>query len=214
MAGLKLVTAPVNLAVALADVKSYLRITGTADDTMLTNMIKAATTFFEGITNRRCISQVWDYYRDNFPAAKFNDAMFQGGSYAEGKLSEYLVTSQSIEFPLFPLVSVSNFNTYPDDGVAVPFSSSLYFVDTVSEPGRVSLLSDGSWPSTVLRPVNGIQIKATVGYGSLTSDVPAGIQQVLTNITGVFYQQRGCDESKIPQSILQQINSYRIMRLG
>ncbi len=213
MAGLKLVTAPSGLAVALADVKSYLRITGTADDTMLTNMINAATYYFERTTNRACINQTWDYYLDNFPAAKMNDAMFQGGSYVEGKLSEFLVTSQFITVPIFPLVTVANFNTYADDGVAVAFSSSLFYVDIISEPGRVSLLSAGSWPSTALRPVNGIQIKFNAGYGASSSSVPAGIQQIITNIVGVFYQQRGCDESLIPQSINAQIYPYRVMRL-
>lgn len=213
MAGLKLVTAPAAQALVLADVKNYLRISGTADDTMLTGMIDAATQYVESVTNRRLINQVWDYYLDNFPAAKLNDAAFQGGSYIEGKLSEFLVTSNFLTIPLFPLVSISSFNTYADDGVAVLFASTNYVVDVVSEPGRVSLLSSGSWPSTVLRPINGIQVRFTVGYGAASTSIPYGLRQVVMNVVGVFYQQRGCDESKIPSSISAQLQQWRVMRL-
>lgn len=214
MAGTKLITPPASQPVALADVKNYLRITGTADDVMLTGMIDAATQFVENITNRRLITQTWDYFLDNFPYSRINDSIFAGGDYAEGKLSEVLVTAKYLTLPYFPVQSVTAFNTYADDNVAVLNPSTNYFVDTVSEPGRVSLLTSGTWPTTILRPVNGIQVRFVCGYGLLDTDVPYGLRQAVQNIVGVFYGQRGCDESKIPPSVIAQLNPYRVMRIS
>src|SRR3954467_7877050 len=119
MAGLKLVTAPTVPAVTVADLKSYLRITSTSDDAMLLTMIYGAINYFEKVTSRRLITQTWDYYLDSLPQQRFNDAMFHGGDYAEGKLSEYLSTQKKIEIPLFPLLDVTQINTYADDDVAL-----------------------------------------------------------------------------------------------
>jgi hypothetical protein len=214
MAGLKLITPPILQPIALADVKNYLRITGTTDDAMLTGMIDAATAYIERITSRRLITQTWDYYLDSFPAQKFNDAAFGGGDYVEGKLSEFLGTAGFLTIPLFPLQSVTYLNTYADDAVAVLMASSDYIVDTVSEPGRLSVKTSTTWPTTFLRPVNGVQVRFICGYGANPTDVPYGLRQAIQNIVGVFYLQRGCDESKIPPSISAQIQTYRIMRLA
>jgi len=46
-----------------------------------------------------------------------------------------------------------------------------YFVDAVSEPGRVSLGYSKLWPTEVLRPANAVCVRFTAGYPSYTGVV-------------------------------------------
>lgn len=209
---LKLVTAPASEPVLLADVKTFLRIDTNADDTMLTDFIKAATRIIEKWINRRLITQTWDFYLDNFPYFYSFDSLKEGVT--EGKLSEYLGTKKFIQIPLYPLQSVTFLKTYDENNVDYTMDSNLYHIDTISEPGRFSLKLNSTWPSTVLRPVNGVQIRFICGYGS-SSDVPFEIKQAIMQTVGLFYSNRGCSETEdsIPKSALALLQAYRVMRL-
>jgi hypothetical protein len=211
---LKLVAAAALDPVALSDVKNYLRIEGTTDDTMLTGFISAATRMVEKFIDRRLINQTWDLFLDDFPRSFNFDSLREGTT--EGKLSEYLSDKEFIEIPLFPLQSVTHLKTFDDSNTEFTMSNSLYYVDTISEPGRLSLTNNGTWPSTVLRPVNGVNIRFVCGYGANASDVPFELRQAIMEIVGKFYSERGCSESEdsIPKSALMLLTSYRVFRLG
>ncbi len=55
MQALKLISAPGADPVSLSELKTYLRIDTSADDTMLTNFISAATRTVESFLNRKLI---------------------------------------------------------------------------------------------------------------------------------------------------------------
>ena len=57
MAGIRVTTAPSVEPLALADVKSYLRISGSGEDTLLNTMIEAVRVFCEEFTGRALITQ-------------------------------------------------------------------------------------------------------------------------------------------------------------
>lgn len=139
---LVLVTAPTSDPVAVADVKNYLRIDTSVDDAMLTSFISAATRVIEKYLNRRLITQTWDFYMDRFPAAIFNDALMSSDGVTTGRLSEFLSQKKFIEIPYFPLQSVTYLKTFDDSNNEYTMSSSDYYVDQVSEPGRLSLKND------------------------------------------------------------------------
>jgi len=208
------VTAPAIDPVALADVKTFLRISGTADDAMLTAFISAATRIIERYTSRRLITQTWDYFADRFPSDnKFDSMNFEGT--IEGKLSEFISTKKFIAIPLFPLQSVTYLKTYDDANVAYTMTSTEYFVDVKSEPGRLALTNNSTWPTTFLRPVQGIEIRFVCGYGALATDVPYELRHAIMQTVGVFYTNRGCAENEdaIPKSALALIQAYRVFRL-
>jgi len=211
MQALKLISAPGADPVSLSELKTYLRIDTSADDTMLTNFISAATRTVESFLNRKLITQTWDLWMDNFPSEFKIDALKDGVQ--EGKLSEYLSTKKVIQIPFFPLQSVTYLKTYDDDATEYTMPSSDYIVDTYSEPGRLSLKNDRTWPTTFLRPVNGIQIRFICGYGAAGSDVPKAINQAIMELAGKFYSNRGCDDSSISSATMAILAPYRVMRI-
>jgi len=209
---LKLITPPSGLAVALAEVKNYLRVNGTTDDTMLTSFIVAATDAIELATSRRLLTQTWAFYMDRFPGRIVFDSNWSEGT-REGKLSEFLVGQSFITIPLYPLQSVTHLKTYDDDNTAYTMSSSEYYVDTVSEPGRISLKNSGTWPDTFLRPANGIEIQFVCGYGA-SADIPVALKQAVMEMVAKFYESRGCSDSSLSATAIALIRPYKLMRIG
>lgn len=211
MEALKLVSAPGADPVSLNELKNYLRIDSSADDTMLTNFITAATNTVELFLNRKLITQTWDYWLDCFPTKTRFDSLQDGVT--EGRLSEYISVEKSISIPFYPLQSVTYLKTYDDDGTAYTTSASDYIVDTVSEPGRLSLKNDTTWATTFLRPVNGIQLRFICGYGASGTSVPQAIKQAIMDLAGKFYSSRGCEDSTISSATMAILTPYRVMRI-
>lgn len=199
--------------VSVADLKSYLRIDTSSDDTMLAAFQITARELIESYTGRRLITQTWDYWLDSFPSTvRFDNLMPEGVT--EGKLSEFLSVSKHLQIPLMPLQSVTYLNTYPDDGVAVLMDADEYIVDTVHEPGRVSLKTSTNWPTTYLRPVNGVQVRFVCGYGAAGTDVPSAIIQAIKELVGKFYNDRACSDTSFPSIVTALLRPYKIMRIG
>jgi hypothetical protein len=209
---LKLITAPASEPVTLAEVKLYLRIDGSDDDTMLNNFITVARQIAEEYTNRKFINQTWDLWMDRFPSQVNFDALAPD-TVTQGKLSEYISVQNYIEIPYYPLSSVTYLKTYDDDGTDYTMTSTDYIVDTYTEPSRISLKNSTVWPSTFLRPVNGIQIRFVAGYGTLASAVPYPIKQAIMELVGKFYSSRGCDETKLPSVAMALLGPYRVVRI-
>ena len=211
---LKLVTAPAALPVAVADVKTYLRINTSDDDAMLSGFIEAATDIVEKYTGRRLITQTWAQFMDAFPQNSRIDALPDGVT--EGAISEYVYGADSFELLLFPVQSITHLKTYDPANTAYTMSSSDYFLDTASEPCRLALANDASWPTTLLRAIKGIEVQFVVGYGASGSAVPFGLKQAIMEIVGKFYSSRGCSDSEnaMPATALALLQSYRVMRIG
>ena len=63
----KLITAPTLKPVSVMDVKAHLRITTNDDDVLLTAYIDSAIEEVEAWTRRAIMTQVWEYYLDDWP---------------------------------------------------------------------------------------------------------------------------------------------------
>lgn len=210
MRSLKLVSAPAEDPVSLSEIKNYLRISVSTDDAMLTGFITAATRLVEAWLNRKLVTQTWDLFDDCFPEYRNFDALKEG--WQEGALSEYISQKDFISIPFFPLQSVTFLKTFDEDDTEFTMPSSDYQVDTISEPGRLALRLSATWPTTVLRTVNGINIRFVCGYGT-ASAVPYPIKQAIQMMVGKFYESRGCDDSSIPNSVMAILAPYRVMRI-
>lgn len=209
---LKLVTAPAAEPVTLAEVKTYLRIDGSDDDSMLTTFISVARQSIEDYLNRKMITQTWDLWMDSFGSELMFDSLIPDGV-TEGKLSEYIKVDRSIDVPFYPLQSVTYLKTYDDAGTDYTMSASDYIVDTYTEPARLALKNDTSWPSTYLRPVNGIQIRFICGYGASGSAVPYPLKQAILEMVGKFYSTRGCEDTSMNSMTMAILSPYRVARI-
>jgi uncharacterized phiE125 gp8 family phage protein len=164
--GLKLITAPQAEPITLAEAKSHLRITANDEDALIETWIKAAREYCEGYQNRAYITQTWELALDSFPNERI------------------------MKIPLPPLQSVTSIKYYDTEGTETVFPSDDYEVDTYSEPGRISLGYGKSWPSSILRPVNGVIITFTAGYGDTAADVSEKVKQAIKVLIGLLIMRR------------------------
>jgi uncharacterized phiE125 gp8 family phage protein len=142
--GLKLVTAPAEQPITLAQAKMQCRATEfTDDDTLIELFIDAAVDFVDGpsgFLGRALIDQTWDYYLDAFPT-----------------------DSGPIEIPLPPLIEVIGLFYQDGDGVEQEWTSTNYRVDASGEPGKISLGSGVSWPTPITEG-DAVRIRFRAGY--------------------------------------------------
>ena len=163
----QLITAPATEPVTRAELQAHLRLDtdDTSENHLLDALITAARQWAEDFQNRRYITQTYDLWLDDFPDEDY------------------------IRIPLPPLVSITSIKYYDTDDVEATFTSSYYFVDTKSEPGRVGLNYGEIWPTTTLRPINGVAVRFVAGYGEAAA-VPTKVKQSIKLICGHWYENR------------------------
>ena len=137
-----------------------------AEDALLEALITTAREWCEGYQNRAYISQTRELWLDDWPGADY------------------------IKIPLPPLQAVNSIKYYDTDDTAATMDTGDYFVDTKSEPGRVSLAYSKSWPTTTLRPINGVCVEFEAGYGDAATDVPYRVKQAMLLLIGHLYEHR------------------------
>lgn len=206
-----LVTAPAALALAVADAKTFLRVDGSDEDTLIEGLIKAATRRLEALTDKKFITQTWDIYYDHFPYKMKND-WWDGVK--DMAISELHAPSPHLNMPFGPLNSVTGVYTYDESSTEYQFDSSNYVVDTVGPLGRVSLKDSATWPTTVLRPTNGVKVRGIYGMGANQAALPFEIVEAIKHLVGIMYEHRGDELPKIPASVSMLIEPYRSIKVG
>ena len=155
----KATTAATLWPVNVAEVRDHLRIDHTDEDATLQRLIRTATTHTEDYTERALLTQTWTVYYDSFP--------------------------NEMELPKPPLASVTSIAYVDTDGDDQTVSTSTYTVDTSSEPGRVYLAYNQSWPTT-----RGVEKAVTVTYvagWTAATSVPEPIRHaVLMQIADLY----------------------------
>ena len=172
---LTIVTEPTVEPLDLEEIEDHLRLSDTStgeEDVVIQSYIKAARRYCERIQNRAYLHQTWDLILDTWPEGDY------------------------IEIPRPPLVSVTHVKYFDTDETEATMSSGLYYVDTNSEPGRVHLQYGETWPTTTLRPANGVAVRFLAGYGSVATLVPAEIKQAMKLLVGHMYERRESSDIK------------------
>jgi uncharacterized phiE125 gp8 family phage protein len=173
-------------------------------------IIKSATEKVEKIIAKKLINQTWEIYFDHFPLTKNND-WWEGSR--DGAISELYGDCPHLNLPFGPISSVTSVNTYDDDNTAYLFASTSYYADTISSVGRISLKSGSVWPSTVLRPANGIKIEAVFGYGADATVIPNDICLAITTLAARMYEHRGDELPEIPKQVMTLLAPYEEIRI-
>jgi len=180
----KLKTAAASYPVTAANVKLYSRVAHSVEDDLIDTWIAAATKEAEDYQHRAYISQVYTLKYDEYPGSV-------------------------IYFPRPPLISVDSVKYYDTDDTEAVFSSDNYLVDTTSEVGRLSLNYAVTWPSTILRPVNGVIIEFTAGYGADASSVPDSVKNAIYLFCTHMYENRE-GENKFPRQFYDLLKPDRM----
>lgn len=157
----QLQTAPSLEPLSVDEAKLHLRVDATTEDFAILMAIRSARTWAEEYLSRALTSQTWVYVQDGF--------------------SDVILLPRAA-----PLSSVTSVKYYDESGVLQTLSASVYLVDTVSEPGRVLLAPDQTWPDVQSGRAGAVEITYVAGW-STADAVPEPIRWALLLKIGGFY---------------------------
>jgi len=165
---IRVVARPMVEPITIDDLKNDLKVDAdlTADDALIRALGIAARRVVESIQNRALITQTLELALDGWPCGN------------------------TLEIPRPPLQSVTSITYYDEDDAEHTVDPTSYYVDTYSQPGRVVLKADQSWPDEVLRPASGVIVRFVAGYGDEESEVPETTVQAIRLLVGHWYENR------------------------
>lgn len=208
-------TAPTVLPVSLNELKGHIKIDDehVEDDPLLMGYLRAAVLGIEKYTRRQLMTATYTLWMDDWPNAGAVVDYSEGWS--EGALIEN--KGRAVELPNPPLQSVTHVKTYDDSDAATTWAASNYFVDTVSEPGRVVARVGQAFPVPT-RTALGVEIQYVAGYGGEPHKVPEGLRFAIMHWVKAMYDNE-CDMAKagsspIPMAAAGQANPYRLQRVA
>ena len=179
-------TAPTSYPVSRNEMKTYLRIEHSDENSLIDSLIYTATVLCEKRIHRSLITQSWTLYYDNFPAKDY--------------MGLYNGEIQTID-------SVKYYDTA--DTVATLAATEYYLVDEDMK-GKVTLKYNKFWPTTTLRPRQGVEIIYTAGYGDDSTDIPESIRQGIMNMVAHLYENREQTDITIPEIVKDLWSTYKI----
>jgi len=154
-----LVSNPSGYPVTLQQAKDHLRVSGTSEDALILNLIKTSTAQVENDTRRKLYAQAWNLFLDLF---------------------------EDIELPFGQLQSVTHVKYYDTDNVQQTLATSVYDVDSSSDPGKILLANNQSWPSIYDR-ANAIEIQFICGYSSIPPSLIHAVKLKIEELYGGHY---------------------------
>lgn len=158
--GDRLITPPAAEPVSVAELKAHLRVTHSADDAYLGELATAAREYTEQQMGRALAEQTREYTADTFPS------------------------SGVLRLGFAPVVSISSVKYLDELGAEQTLASSVYTVDTQSEPGALVLAVDQDWPETA-----GLPASVRVRYVCGVTPRPL-LKQAILFIAAHWYEQR------------------------
>ena len=174
-----------------AEAKTHLKVDTDADDTLIDNIISAATESAQIFTNRYFINTTITQHGDNW-----NDI----ATLFKSKVS-----------------SITHIKYFDSDNSEQTLATSVWLSDINHQPARIGLKPNQSFPSLADR-INAVNCKYVVGYGSAASDVPEGIREAVLLIVGNWYENRqevvvGRIATELPKSAQYLLEQYKIQTI-
>ena len=177
----KINTAPASEPITSDQAKTHLKVSGSDEDNLITNLIVAARQHAEKYLRKSLISQTWDLYLDEFEDVNY---IFKG-----------------------PIQSITHVKYYDTSNEEQTWDSSKYDADLVSEPARIIVADGYSYPSLRDKP-NAVNIRFVAGYGD-AADVPDQILQGMYLYITFLYEHRGDEAYRPPKAVYDLWNDYR-----
>lgn len=180
--------------VTVAEAKAHLRVGFSEDDTLIEGLIASATAEAQTITRRQLVTATWKLLLRDFPAG-----------------------DEPIRVPLPPLQSVSSVKYFDTNGTEQTIASANYIVDIASEPGRIALAPDKTWPGVQDR-INAVTVEFIAGYGD-PSAVPERIKTAIKQLVGHWYENReaatlGIEAKEVPLAFERLLWSERVLEFA
>lgn len=162
------IAAPAVEPVTLAEAKAHLRVTDTAEDVLIANLIKAAREEVEAAAGIALISQDWRLYLDCWPP------------------------SGIVRLRKHPVQLVIQVTVYNLEGIAESIVPPAPNLDRATQPARFAVPDTAKAPG---RAMNGIEIDFRAGFGDTGVDVPDGLKRAMLLLVGHWFEHRGAQGS-------------------
>lgn len=179
----KIITPAAVTPVSLTDAKKHLKVSGTAEDDLITLYLEAATQMAESYLGIRLINTVVEEVYEEFT---------------------------DIAFLRFPAQSITSIKYDADDNTEKTVSTSVYTLNTYTEPQIILKNVDQEWPTDLADNKNRIRVRYTSGFGSAPSDVPANIRAAILIILGDLHENREDRVSALPKASHRLLEPWRI----
>ena len=180
----KVTTAPATEVWTLSEVKNYLKVDTSADDTLITTLLQSAREVAERYLNQALITQTITEKLDR-------------------------LSNPTIYLSVSPVMSVSSFQYADSQNTTQTYNASNYIVDTFDKPARLSLAYGKTWP-TLYGNINDVTITYTAGYGSTAASVPMQIRQAILMMIADSYDNREDYVKKLPTASEYLLDQYRV----
>lgn len=188
---LKRTVDPPDDPITSTEVKNQARVDTTADDTTITRLIKAATWNIDGDHGIGIclVEQTWELTLDRFPLV--------------------------FQLPLYPVLSIESIKYIDEDGTEQTLDASVYRVDTHSNPARITLAWNQTWPSARLL-ANAVTVTFKAGYApdessspiDYRANIPEDLRQALIATVAHWYDNR--DSATLPPEAEALLDRYRV----
>ena len=156
---------PVEEPITLDEAKEQLHILHDDEDAFIGSLIAAARIHCEQVARRAFVTRTYTAMLDCWP---------------------YMTR---FELPYPPLIAVTSIKYTDIDGNQATFAAGNYLVDAHSQPGRVAIKSNASYPTVTLQEVNAVEIAYTAGYG-LATEVPDIYKAAVKLMMAHLYENR------------------------
>lgn len=202
MYGLTLITAPSGEPVTTAELRDWVRVSGSAHDTLLASLGAAARELCEKLMGRALMTQTWRLSLDGFP--------WPGGWHVLRHPSIW-PDPHTIRLPKAPLQSVTGVTYYDMGGNLQTLATSVYDVDAAHDPGRITLALGQTWPVTRPRP-GAVRVEFVAGYGNAAA-VPEAIKLAIKLSVAQWFENReavvtGTIATELPWAARQLLASH------
>lgn len=175
---LQRISGPLHEPVSADDIYGHSRIDSDVEYTYVQSIISAAREHVEDELRRTLMPSTWELTLDDWPALP-------------------------LPLPRSPLRSITSIKYTDSSGVEATYSSANYYIDTASEPGRLMLKPNSSWPSVSLQAIAGVKVRYVAGYADLLNAdstqaaitaarnaIPMRHRQAIRLIAGHLYENR------------------------
>lgn len=154
---------PVGEPLTLAETKAHLRVDSSADDTLITGLIRTVRGHLERATGLALLTRAFRMYLDCWPS------------------------SRVIQIGRGPVQTIDSVTVYAAAGLPGEIDTSGFVLDGQAQPARLMLPKQPA-PG---RAINGIEIDFTAGFGAAGADVPDTLKRAMLLHAALLYEFRG-----------------------
>jgi uncharacterized phiE125 gp8 family phage protein len=186
-----LLSGPAAEPIALAEAKQFIRVEHDDDDDVISALIVGSRIHVEAQTRRALITQSWRLTRDVWPEIGCVPVL-----------------------PV-PVKTLDAVRVYNADGTTQTIDAAAFVLDKAAAPARL-VFTRGALPAPG-RPIAGIEIDVTCGYGD-AADVPEALRQAIRLLVAHWYENRGLiavghEVAVLPQTVSALLAPHRVLVL-